>query len=157
MIRVSGPAPALAAAWMALATLLGCGGGSGGGACDLDVILRRRAGPGAVDCGRVANGASSTVTDQCIADRTAQGVAFFARYDAQGIDSQVAFGVISDGQGHASVLLWDSDSSGGSGAGAQIGETLCGTDSPIRTALTNANMPVPVSCGVADSYMLICG
>jgi hypothetical protein len=140
---------------------LGCG--SSDGACDLDALLRQRAGAGAVNCGQVAVGGSTTATDQCIADQTARGGTFHAHYDVQGIDSRVALGAFRDAAGHASVLLWDSDPSGGGNAGARIIESVCGGDPPIHTSLTRPNAgagtPVgtPVSCAVEVSSRLACG
>jgi hypothetical protein len=132
----------------------GCGSSSP--ACDLDALLRRRAGTGAVDCGHVAIGASTAASDQCIADQGAAGTPFFARYDVQGIDSQVALGVVRDPQGQTSVLLWDSDPSGGSGAPARITESVCGGDPPVQTPLTRPDGFPVVSCTVEVSTDLAC-
>jgi len=132
----------------------GCGSSSP--ACDLDALLRRRAGAGAVDCGHVAIGASTTATDQCIADQSAAGTPFFARYDVQGIDSRVALGVVREPQGQTSVLLWDSDPSGGSGAPARITESVCGGDPPVQTPLTRPDGSPVVSCTVEVSTDLAC-
>ena len=137
--------------WIATA---GCGSSSA--VCDLDALLRRRAGAGAVDCGHVAIGASSAATDQCIADQTAAGTPFFAHYDEQGIDSRVALGVVRDPQGQTSVLLWDSDPSGGSGAPARITESVCGGDPPVQTPMTNPDGFPVVSCTVETSTDLAC-
>ena len=135
--------------------MAGCGSSSP--ACDLDALLRRRAGAGAVDCGHVAVGAASSATDQCIADRGTAGTSFFARYDVQGIDSRVAFGVVRDPNGQTSVLLWDSDPSGGSGAPARVTEYVCGGDPPVQTQLTNPGSSVVVACTVVTSTDLACG
>jgi len=143
--------PALLAGAIAVA---GCGSSSP--ACDLDALLRRRAGAGAVDCGHVGIGAATAATDQCIADRSAAGTPFFARYDVQGIDSQVAMGVVRDPRGQTSVLLWDSDPSGGSGAPAQISESVCGGDPPVQTPLTRPDGFPVVGCTVLVSSDLAC-
>jgi hypothetical protein len=136
--------------------IAGAGCGSSSPACDLDALLRRRAGGGAIDCGHVAVGAASAVTDQCIADRSVAGTPFFARYDVQGVDSQVALGVVRDPQGQTSVLLWDSDPSGGSGAPAKISESVCGGDPPVQTPLTRPGGLLVVSCTVEVSSDLAC-
>jgi hypothetical protein len=132
----------------------GCGSSSP--ACDLDALLRQRAGAGADDCGHVAIGASTAATDQCIADRSAAGTPFFAHYDVQGIDSRVALGVVRDPQGQTSVLLWDSDPSGGSGAPARITESVCGGDPPVQTPLTRSDGFPVVSCTIEVSTDLAC-
>jgi len=132
----------------------GCGSSSP--ACDLDALLRRRAGAGAVDCGHVATGASTAATDQCIADHDAAGTPFFARYDEQGLDSRGALGVVRDPQGQTSVLLWDSDPSGGSGAPPRITESVCGGDPPVQTPLTRPDGSPVVSCTVEVSTDLAC-
>ena len=133
-------------------TLSGCGSST----CDLDAVLRGRAGAGAVDCGHVAVGAPTTTTDQCIADQTAAGATFFAHYDVQGTDSRVAFGVVRDPRGQTSVLLWDSDPSGGSGAPGRITESVCGGDPPVQTPLTRTGGLPVVGCTVETSTDLVC-
>ena len=80
-------------------------------------------------------------TDQCVADQGAAGAPFYAHYDVQGIDSRVAFGVVRDPSGQTSVLLWDSDPSGGSGAPGRITENVCGGDPPVQTQLTDPGSP----------------
>jgi hypothetical protein len=117
---------------------------------------RPAAASGRVDCGHVAIDASTAATDQCIADRSAAGTPFFARYDVQGVDSRVALGVVRDPQGQTSVLLWDSDPSGGSGAPARITESVCGGDPPVQTPLTRAGGLPVVSCTVEVSTDLAC-
>lgn len=151
---MSSARPALAVLLASIA-LAGCG--SSAPACDLDTLLRARARAGAVDCGRVAVGASSTTVDQCVADQSAAGAPFFAHYDAQGIDSQVAYGVVRDPNGQTSVLLWDSDPSGGSGSPARITEYVCGGDPPVQTQLTNPGTNAAADCTVATSTDLACG
>jgi hypothetical protein len=131
----------------------GCGSSP---ACDLDALLRRRAGAGAVDCGHVAVGSPTAATDQCIADRSAAGTPFFARYDVQGIDSRAALGVVRDPQGGTSVLLWDSDPSGGAGAPARITESVCGGDPPVQTPLTRHDGFPIVGCTATTSTDLAC-
>ncbi len=151
--------PARTASMVALVTaslaLVGCG--SAAPACDLDTLLRARAGARAVDCGRVTLGAPSMTTDQCVADQGAAGAAFYAHYDVQGIDSRVAFGVVRDPSGQTSVMLWDSDPSGGSGAPARITEYVCGGDPPVQTQLTDPGSPTVAGCTVTTSTDLACG
>jgi hypothetical protein len=142
---------------LALIALLAASAGCGSSpSCDLDGTIRRRAGAGAVDCGHVTVGAATTATDQCIADQTARGVPFFARYDLQGIDSRTAIGVVRDPGGRSAVMLWDSDPSGGSNVGAQISESFCDGDPPIQTPLTNPSGFPPVTCTVETSSDLVC-
>ena len=131
--------------------------GSVAPACDLDILLRARAGSRAVNCGRVALGAPSMTTDQCVADQGAAGAPFYAHYEVQGIDSRVAFGVVRDQSGQTSVLLWDSDPSGGSGAPARITEYVCGGDPPVRTQLTDPGSPTVAGCTVTTSTDPACG
>ena len=142
--------------WAATAGL-GTGCGSSGGACDLDALLRQRAGAGAVSCGRVAVGAASVETDRCIAEQTASGRAFYARYDVQGIDPQGALGALRDAAGRASVLQWDSDPSGGGNAGARIIEIMCSGDPPIQTPATRPDAAWEISCTVVVDSQLACG
>jgi hypothetical protein len=140
----------------AIATLAtGCG--SSGGPCDLDALLRQRAGAGAVSCGRVPVGGPTDETDRCIADQTASGQAFYARYDMRGIDSLVALGALRDAAGRVSVLQWDSDPSGGGNAGARIIEIVCGGDPPIQTPATRPDAAMEISCTVVVDSHLACG
>jgi hypothetical protein len=149
---------ALLSSWVwAATTTLGTGCGSSGGACDLDALLRQRAGAGAVSCGRVAVGAPSAETDRCIADQTASGRAFYARYDVRGIDSRGALGALRDAAGRASVLQWDSDPSGGGNDGARIIEIVCSGDPPIQTPATRPEAVMEISCTVAVDSHLACG
>ncbi len=142
--------------WAAVAGV-GAGCGSSAGGCDLDALLRQRAGAGAVNCGRVAVGAPTAAVDQCIADQLAQGHAFYARYDVQGIDSRASLGASRDAGGHASVLMSDSDTSGGGNSGARITETNCSGDPPIQTRLDQPGAVTPVFCNVGDQGSLACG
>jgi hypothetical protein len=125
--------------------------------CDLDGLLRQQAGPGAVDCGRVAIGATTAAVDQCIADQSARGGAFHARYDVQGVDSSVSLGASRDASGRASVFTWDSDPSGGSNSGPRITETPCTGDPPILTRLDRSDVFSPVFCNVAGEMSTACG
>ncbi len=153
-VAPSRPGPLVVPAlFVLLAAAAGCGSSP---TCDLDSTLRRRAGGGAVDCGHVAVGAPTTATDQCIADQTARGGPFFARYDLQGIDSRVSVGVVRDPGGRSALMLWDSDPSGGGNAGARITETFCGGDPPIQTPLTKPDGFPPVTCTVEISSDLVC-
>ena len=148
------PLCAMLAAVVPLLSPCACGGP--GTACDLDSLLRQRAGAAAVDCGRVSKGVPSTATDQCIADQTARAAPFHARYDLQGVDSEVVLGVVRDAAGRASILLWDSDPSGGSNVGAQITETVCGGAPPILTRITDPPVVYPI-CRDSVSVSVVCG
>jgi hypothetical protein len=145
-----------------LALVLACGlaagaCGSSASPCDLDALLRRRAGAGAVDCGHVAVGAPTAATDQCVGAQLAQGHAFYARYDVQGIDSRAMLGALRDGAGKVSVLHWDSDPSGGAQSGARVTEIGCTGDPPLQTRLTQPAAVTPLSCTVAGPSSLACG
>jgi hypothetical protein len=151
------PCSKIAAAALLTASLRLASCGSAAPACDLDILLRARAGARAVNCGRVAVGAPSMTTDQCVADQGAAGAPFYAHYDVQGIDSRVAFGVMRDEMGKTSVLLWDSDPSGGSGAPARITEYVCGGDPPVQTQLSDPGSATVAGCTVTTSTGLACG
>jgi hypothetical protein len=131
--------------------------GSSAPACDLDALLRRRAGAGAVDCGRAAIGGPTADVDQCVVDQSAQGHAFYARYDVQGIDSRASLGALRDGAGQVSVLLWDSDPSGGGNSGARVTETACSGDPPLQTHLSQPAAASVVFCTEAGAGSLACG
>jgi hypothetical protein len=68
-----------------------------------------------------------------------------ARYDRQGDDSKVVFGVAGDIQGKVTFLVWDSDPSGGSNAGAVISGDLCVGPSVDSSGTRDASAP-PLTC-----------
>jgi hypothetical protein len=93
--------------------------------CDLTGGLEEQAGPGATDCGRVALGSDPRAVDDCVVAAFTSGQAFFARYERQGKDSKVAFGIAGTNLKRITFLLWDSDPSGGGDSGAVITGSRC--------------------------------
>src|SRR5689334_15896638 len=88
--------------------------------CQLIDGLRDRSGSGARNCGHVALGADRSAVDSCVLLAFENRAPFFAMYDGQGDDSQVAFGIAADAKGTVTFLYWDSDPSGGSNADAVV-------------------------------------
>jgi hypothetical protein len=101
-----------------------CGHG-GHGTCDSEGLARDLAGPGNVNCGRVGIGGDPTAVDQCVSKAFSNGVAFYARYDLQGIDSSVSRLLSGTATGRVFFLLWDSDPSGGGGAHESVDQWEC--------------------------------
>src|SRR3954468_15404352 len=76
--------------------------------CDLALQLEQRAGTGAKDCGDGSSEAGIADTDACVVSRFGKGEPFFARYRRMGEDSEVVFGISSDGKGNVAFLTYDS-------------------------------------------------
>jgi hypothetical protein len=92
--------------------------------CDLRTEAAALAGDGATDCGEVLLGSSANAAHACTVSAFNAHGAFFALFQEQGIDSRVELAVVSDGTTTWN-LLWDSDPSGGSNAGAVISKMEC--------------------------------
>jgi hypothetical protein len=125
--------------------------------CDLVSQLRSRAGAGAVDCGYAVLNGNPQPVDGCVLDSFAAKVAFVARYDRQGIDSKVVFGIAGDTQGVVTFLLWDSDPSGGSGADPVVSGTNCVGPAPDLSANRNSYTTPPLTCTSSASLGQTCG
>ncbi len=125
--------------------------------CDLAADLRTRAGSGAMDCGHAALGGDAKPVDDCVANAFNGGKPFIARYDRQGTDSQVVFGVASDGKGNVTFLLYDSDPSGGSGADPVISGDECVGPSLDTTPNRDPFTVSPIDCTSTNSLGRTCG
>ncbi len=94
-------------------TLISCGDGlndsTGLDSDDFDQKIHSLASQDAIDCGRVAVGEDRETVDNCVIDSFTERQPFYARYDFQGIDSQVAFAIIFHSDGHTDFLQFDSD------------------------------------------------
>ena len=125
--------------------------------CELAPELRQRAGASFSDCGHAALGSNAQPVDQCVVTAFNAKQPFFARYDRMGTDSQVIFGVAGDANGNVTFLTWDSDPSGGSGAGPVISASTCVApsvdDSPGRDAFTSP----PLRCESVSESGRVCG
>jgi hypothetical protein len=97
----------------------------GCGECDIAEGLEEQAGSGATDCGQVAVGGDPSAVDACAIAAFMSSRAFYARYERQGTDSKVIFGVAGTNLRRVTFLLWDSDPSGGGDRGAVITGTRC--------------------------------
>lgn len=82
-------------------------------------------GDAATDCGVVLRGKTTTPTDDCVRDSIHGDQPFFAWYYRSGMDSAVANGVARRSDGGVHLLTYDSDSSGGSNAGASFRSSPC--------------------------------
>jgi hypothetical protein len=80
----------------------------------LSNAIRRLAGDGAKDCGRVRLGETRTAVDACVVRAFRNQQPFFARYDKRSIDSSVANILVRTPAGDMFDLAYDSDPSGGS-------------------------------------------
>ena len=59
------------------------------------------------NCGRVAIGGSRVQSDNCVLQAFAAGEAFFVRYDKQGIDSNVAEGLVLSHEKSLAIIHFD--------------------------------------------------
>lgn len=125
--------------------------------CDLTAGLRGIAGNDAIDCGYAVVGTDASPVDACVVSAFASGTAFLARYDRQGIDSQVVFGIAGDVDGQVTFLLWDGDPSGGSGAAPVISGLLCTAPSVDSSPMRDPFATPPVTCTSITSVGRTCG
>lgn len=104
----------------------------------------RMAGPKAVDCGHVDASKSPKDATDCAQGAFLQHKPFRVRYDLQGIDSDVAAGLVLTPQGKLFAIFFDGDPYGGGGTSEQnqrVYVQLC---------------PKPVSVRVTPSGRLSC-
>lgn len=124
--------------------------------CSLDDEMRQKAGDGAINCGGVALGDSTSTVDQCVVKAFEAGTPFFARYAEYGTDSQVALGVTRNRAGTVTYFQWDSDPSGGSGLNPVIDAWTCNGPS-IDTSVSPGPAPnPPVACNSTTTPVRIC-
>ncbi|HET6842223.1 MAG TPA: carboxypeptidase-like regulatory domain-containing protein [Candidatus Angelobacter sp.] len=88
----------------------------------MDQRLRALAGAAAIDCGHVQVKASPASATKCAVRAFRQGKPFVVRYDIAGIDSELAGGFASNGDGDVYGVLFDS--MGMSGGDLKDGETM---------------------------------
>ena len=125
--------------------------------CDLKVQLEQRAGSGAKDCGNGTSDAGIADTDACVVSSFEKSQAFFAQYPRAGDDSQVVFGISSDGKGHVAFLTFDSDPGGGSGKEPVINGRICnGPDIDTSSDRDPATTP-PITCASTTNLGATCG
>ncbi|HEY3667574.1 MAG TPA: hypothetical protein VGL19_16325 [Polyangiaceae bacterium] len=125
--------------------------------CELASSVAARAGGNATDCGYAVLGSDASSVDACVTDAFSGGTAFYARYDRNGSDSKVVFGIAQDAAGNVTFFLWDSDPSGGSNTGPVIDGDLC-TGPTLDTSPTrDAFMSPPVVCTSMVSLGRTCG
>jgi hypothetical protein len=124
--------------------------------CKLADELRERAGAGATNCGHVALGADPSPVDACVVMAFSTGRAFHAQYDLQGQDSKVIRGVAGNSQGEVTFLLWDSDPSGGSDAGAVVSADSCVGPTVDVPSSSEASAAGPLMCTSTTSLGRTC-
>ena len=125
--------------------------------CDLTVQLKQRAGVGAKDCGNPTGDAGIADTDACVVSTFGRNEPFFAQYKRQGTDSEVVFGIASDGKGHVAFLTYDSDPSGGSGADPMINGDICNDPAVDSSSDRDPATTPPLSCASTSSLGPTCG
>jgi len=87
--------------------------------------LKSLAGPDSRDCGVVALHESPEAAVACVASANSAGKAYRLAVEFQGTDSIAWQGAVRDEQGKLRVLYYDSDPSGGAGAGTTLSVVLC--------------------------------
>jgi len=80
----------------------------------LNNTIRRLAGPGAEDCGRVRVSETRTAVNACTVRAFRNQQPFFARFDRPGRDSSLANVLVRTPAGEMFDVAYDSDPSGGS-------------------------------------------
>jgi hypothetical protein len=94
----------------------------------------------------VALRADRTEVDACVTTAFASHRAFFAQYDAQGIDSSARVGIAGDRAGNVTYLQWDSDPSGGGDIGAVVNGNRCIGPSVDSSPTRDLSAAGPLSC-----------
>jgi hypothetical protein len=135
-------------------SLVGCHPKS---SCDLTAQLEQRAGAGAKDCGDATSDAGIAETDECVVSRFGKNEPFFAEYQRQGTDSEVVFGISSDGKGNVAFLTYDSDPSGGSDAAPVINGDICHDPSVDSSSDRDPATTSPITCASTASVGPTCG
>jgi hypothetical protein len=79
----------------------------------LNNTIRRLAGPGAEDCGRVRVSETRTAVNACVVRAFRNQQPFLARYDKRSIDSSLANILVRTPAGDMFDVAYDSDPSGG--------------------------------------------
>ena len=87
--------------------------------------LKSLAGPDSQDCGVVALHESPDAAVACATSANSAGKAYRLAVEFQGTDSIAWQGAARDEQGKLRVLYYDSDPSGGAGAGTTLSVVLC--------------------------------
>lgn len=141
------------APFLVLAATAACSSSS---SCDLRDELKHRAGKGATDCGHVELGASPDSVDDCVMSAFQGHAAFFARYDRQGTDSKVVAGISGDADGEVTLLTWDGDPSGGSGADPVISGDECIGPSVDSSPTRDPSSTFPILCASGRSLGRVC-
>ena len=137
--------------------IVACSGGSGANEpCDvpkLVALAKGRAGPNAIDCGRVGIDEDPGDAATCVESSLQEQSGFYVIFDEQGIDSTVARSWAGTASGQVFGALWDSDPSGGSGAPPRISEFEC-----LQPTLLDAREPNELfECDATGSVTAVCG
>ena len=125
--------------------------------CDLAAELHSRAGTNAKDCGFADRGDDPSRVDDCVISAFESGTPFIARYYRQGIDSQIIAGIAGDDAGSVTLLLWDSDPSGGASEPDKIYGDVCLSPSVDTSPSRNATVEPPLKCSGTSSLGEVCG
>jgi len=161
-VRVSA---ALTAVLVTLGLVAGC---ARKWSCDLPGQLRQRAGSGARDCGEASlseeSGSEAGVSDSgvsgvddCVAAALTASAPFYAQYPARGEDSELVYGVASDGKGTVAILQYDSDPSGGGKQQPVIHASICRNPELDLSVPRENGTPAPVKCSSLDDLGDTCG
>ncbi len=98
----------------------------------LTIAMRGYAGIGSLDCGVVSVREAQAAANRCVDAAYQAKRAFTVRYNLPGIDSAIAEGLASNGQGEVRAYHYDSDPSGGSHVGVRVDERPCQAIKPIH-------------------------
>ena len=71
--------------------------------------LRQISGENAIDCGYVRFGDNAAVTNQCVVNAYKKHQPFVARYDVEGVDSRLIFGLAGDGTEKVVSVKYDGE------------------------------------------------
>jgi hypothetical protein len=127
------------------------------GRCDLDEVVGARLGR-AIDCGTVSwmdDDARVAEAHDCMVTALEKGQPVRLIQELRGIDSSVADAYLVDQAGAASVLHYDSDPSGGGGAGARVEAQPCASLS-VDASCTPSAADTCLVCDMPGEATLAC-
>lgn len=123
--------------------------------CDLDDDLRLFAGDGAIDCGKSTGPTNREDVDKCVTDAFADGKAFIARYQHQGVESQLVVALASNTEGTVKMFRWDSSPCGGGSCTPVTDVQSCEKPSAATSTSDDPNA-LPLECASQGAPERIC-
>lgn len=110
----------------------------------------------ATKCGPVRGMEPTATVDDCVLGQIEKGRPFWARYDPQGIDSEIATLITSAGAGEIQILHWDSAGCGGDGCPSTLKVVRCLDVRPRRKGEERQVGSAPIVCRKVSGVRISC-